>query len=531
MKKKRQHNNSPEEDKDTSMVSKENECPYCDFQCKRASALKFHIDLKHKGEKKSVEKRKAEEHVDSTQKKKSKLVEITVDSPGKDTVNDRRGKKLQVKKLDDKTSKATNKTPEPDERKENIQKFKGRSSKKHDDEIDQPERVFIINKKGMQETPKKKVPTIQKKAQKTHTENCNVAKNGKEYECQKFSKVKMNGEKVFLEEGANEEDENIEEDNDTTDDDDGDEDDDCVEKTSDIDSDAENVSYICPVCSREFRLLHAVKQHIKARHPSQEIRNCDIISLIPKLINKTTKSKVIANEKESKSSVKTIPSSTRKVICPFCKLSADHMVDIRAHIEAVHKNKDIQDICNKTGNVLEHGVSKENVEIKMQNKTSTSVLHKCPFCNLGFMLKHEFTAHVRNAHGNKHDMLQSCDKEQAPGVGSHKIPEEKGISAHRQLKSQVCSSDAKAKKKDGNKSTEPEETNVTIIKLCADKNGDFKDVSALGDDHKQNEVDSIETDAKPERRILGKVKSKSVLNNSFKTMKLDCKYTIHVGID
>ena len=517
-KKKRLRSDSLADKKDTDMALEENKCPYCDFQCRRASALKFHIDFNHKGEKKSSDKRKAEETVDNRQVKKSKLVQITVDSPVTNSVNNSVTNKLQMKKLDDRTGKASNKPIESDERKDSSQETKDRTSRKHDVENDQPERVFIISKKGMQETEKKKMPSVQRKTQNASIEKSDIAKN--EFKCKKFLRAtnSRTDEEVLLED----DDESDGEDDEIADE--GDEDDDYLKKNTKINSDAENVSYICPVCSREFKWLAAAKQHIKSMHPSEKLRDCDIISLIPKFTTSTNKARVRANEKENKVSGNTKPASTLSFTCPFCKMSAGQMKDIKVHIEAVHKNRDIQKVCNKNNVVSEHAMTKDTVEIKMCNKNTASRVHKCPFCSLSFKLKHDVTTHVRNFHENKGDMLQTCDTVQ---VG-HETPEQKGTSGHRHLKSQVCSSHAVAKKKADSKSIELEGSNVTII--YADENGDFKDMSALDNDSKQNElhVDSEKTghdqytskvneeeqggDTKLERRGQDKLKSKPFLS-------------------
>ena len=503
----------------TDMILDENKCPSCEFHCKRASALKFHIDFNHKGERKPSNKRKAEENLDKRQVKKQKFVQITLESPAKNTTDSQVTNKLRMKKLDAQTDKVSSDPSQSGESKDNSQETKDEADRKNIGDVIQSERVFIIDKNGMQETEKEKIHNIQREAEKASLfEKYDAAKN--ESNSKKWIRTtnSTTGEVVLLEEEAPEPE--IESG------DEGDDDDDYLNEDTNAESDAENISYICPVCNRQFKWLDAAKQHIKSMHPREKLRTCDIISLIPKYWKRTER----ANKNESlfdKISEKTKKTSTLKFKCPFCGSCADQMKDIKAHIEAVHKNKDIKEVSNNAEVVSGKETTKNKVGMKMNEKSTASGVHQCPFCPLSFQQKQMITAHVRKFHQNIAVALPSDGAEQVSTGTVHEKLEQEVVLDHMKINSQVYASGSNAENNetkilnDNGKSIETDETSITII--YTDENGAFKDVTALDKDCEMNAADSEKTgsdsavnerqiqdgDHKPEGTNQDKVKSKS----------------------
>ena len=79
--KKRLLSSGNSQDMDSGLSSQDNKCPHCNFQAKRASALKFHIDFNHSNTKTPSSKSKAADKPKTLEANKSTVRKTTLSSP------------------------------------------------------------------------------------------------------------------------------------------------------------------------------------------------------------------------------------------------------------------------------------------------------------------------------------------------------------------------------------------------------------------------------------------------------------------
>lgn len=360
-----------------------NVCPYCKFQCSRASALKFHINFNHQKDKlkDTAKETNAEVRSEHPQPKenpgKSSSPRKTMSSTPKnmtDTSNQhylRSASKKSVGKVGKSSGKQFSEAETPKgkmgsgKRKPDVETDNNKCKKsnadapsankrKKVDSVSEIEQTWIINKDGtvimediLQPKKFKQEPVVELSLSEITDES-----NESEVEDQEKAHNKriswMLGKSVS-EKYIDENDKQIN----------------------------EIVLFVCPYCKGRFKGMKSVKTHISVCHPKEKNSKGEIEIVIEEYEDAIA---VPADSKPAKSNDKYYK-------CPFCPKYSQQIKTIKSHIEALHKDKSF---------------AESEIKEKSSDSESDHELNFCcPFCNDTFESKSDFQRHVKNMHEGK----------------------------------------------------------------------------------------------------------------------------------
>ena len=386
--KKTEKSNTKKKSENTIINSEDKVCPYCKFQSKRASALKFHINFNHQKEKDKADLNKTSEievksEVDefesetesgriSTPKKHQTVRQFSLRSSSKKSsgpVNILSGNSAGKTETPSKTpiQKVISKKRKLEDVKTNTKKLKTditvATKKKQSGKDNEVKQTMVINVDGtvvvqddVESTEVKQEPVVELSLSE-YTEIDNDENNISEMETTGNKGNKRTGE---------------------------------VESSYQLDSkkednkmDDEVILFVCPYCNQRFKWMKSVKRHVTSSHPKEKFSKEDIEVVI----------------EEYKGSGYRPDEMTCKLEdgfyrCPFCPKFSQWVKTIRKHIETAHKDKEFNE---------DHIIIVEETEESTESDVKSKAVFAfgCLFCKDRFESKASAQKHMRNSHEGK----------------------------------------------------------------------------------------------------------------------------------
>ena len=405
--KKTDKNNTKDKSAKAVLNSDENSCPYCKFQSKRVSALKFHINFNHKKEKEQADLDKS---IEVEVKSEPESEEEWQETP--EMHQTPRSLRSSGRRL----TPGREQTPTVSTRK-----------RKHEDETN-----YVAKKLRSENISASKQKHLDKNKAVTQTMSINVdgtnlqGVNNAIFDQVNHSDNEMNNE------------------------------------------DNEMVLYACPYCSKRFKWMKSIKVHVTTLHPEESFSFEDIEVVIEEYkgpgqepdkitTKKHRRPETEHKEKENELENTKLNGKSKTVLpysCLFCEESFNSQANAQKHVKLAHERKDLEAVnvvvldrnsLQKTDNPriikakkindpalkdrhLEHNDKNKQPSTKLVNTDvdqdevltddddSATEFFKCPHCEELFKFREDVQEHLTEYHetdaGNESEivvLLRSAD--------------------------------------------------------------------------------------------------------------------------